>query len=128
MRFFYSSFLIGALAISGSAQDASVATPALGFAFDANLGAIRAIRGIPGAALIADAIGAGSTLQSAAIAPGRGFALATSADSPLRLLRLETGETQTLEDVMSSPGRIVFSPSGDTALLFDDSGRLQIVT
>jgi hypothetical protein len=111
------------------AQNASVANPGLGFVYDPSAQAVRAIRGIPGAALIDDAVDAGFAITSAALSPGHDFALAVAAgDSQLRLVRFAGMRVRTLDGAMASPDRIVFSPGGFSALLYSNSGRLQLVT
>jgi hypothetical protein len=133
MRIRY-SVLFGLLSVMPAvAQDASLVTPALGFVFDANLGAIRPIRGIPGAALVGDPIEAGFALASAAISPQQDFAIAIAAageDPQLRLIQFQSGgsSVRLLDGTMTSPDRTILSPAGSTALLYQNSGRLQILT
>jgi hypothetical protein len=136
---FYSSVLFSLLPVfSAGAQDGSVSMPSLGFAFDSNLAAIRPIRGIPGAALVADPLDAGFPIRAAFIAPLQDFALAAPADdSPLRLIRFQTirpglqnssYDLRPLDGALSSPDRAVFSPSGHSAVLYASGGRAQILT
>ena len=119
-------FLPLALAATSWAQDTSVGTPALGFAFDAEAQVIRAIRGIPGAALVEDPIDAGFPILSAAISTRQNFALVTAGDSSVHLLRFGHGAAL-LEGAIPSPGRVVLSAGGHAALLYG-SGRLQTVS
>jgi hypothetical protein len=114
-----------------ASQDASLVTPALGFVFDANLGAIRPIRGIPGAALLGDPIDAGFPVASATISPAQDLAIAAAgADTPLRLIQFQGGgsSVRLLDGAMTAPDRTIFSPAGRTALLYQSTGRLQILT
>jgi hypothetical protein len=107
--------------------------PALGFVYDPSLGAIRAIRGVPGAALLADVIETGLELTSAEISPSQDFALAVSAsDRRVRLVRWPDGQAPSVTLVggaMDSPDGLIFSPSGSAAVLQEgNSGRLQLIT
>jgi hypothetical protein len=115
---------------SCAAQDGAVATPALGFAFDGSRGAIRPIFGMPGAALLSDPIDAGFPILSAAISPHHNFAIAASANSSLSLLLFQSSGVglQSLDNAMTAPDRIIFSPTGRAALLYQNSGRLQTVS
>ena len=118
-----------AIAAVTYAQDAAVGTPALGYVFDEGAQALRAVRGLPGAALVEDPLDTGFPIRSAAISPKRNFALVTAADSSVRLLRFQNnGAAATLlEDAMPSPDRMLLSSGGSTALLFR-AGRLQSVS
>lgn len=115
-----------------------IAIPRLGFVFDASLGAIRPIRGIAGAAILGSPVNSGSALESAAISPGQNFALAISSDDHgVRIIRFQdagprpvrSASVLSLPSGMSSPDRMVFSPSGSAAVLYrQDSSRIQILT
>jgi hypothetical protein len=130
MRFFYPVLLTFSAAISWAAENTPLATPALGFAFDADARAIRPILGIPGAALLGNPIDTGSPLSAAAISPRHDFAIAAGADLPLRVLRFQDSGIvpYSLDNALASPDRIVFSPAGRSVLLYQKSGRLQTVT
>jgi hypothetical protein len=113
---------------SARAQDSSVDVPVLGYAFDASAGAIRPLRGIPGAALLGDPIDLGFSASSAVIAPQQSFALALSQDGQARVVALGAKTTVSgLDGAMTSPERMLFSPSGAAALLLAGN-RAQIVT
>jgi hypothetical protein len=119
--------------LSAMAQRASVGAPAMGYAFDASRGAIRPIHGIPGAAVLGDPLDAGVSLASASIAPLQNFALATTVDEPsIRLISWTAGKVSTApaESAIARPDRILFSPSGSSALLISDGppARLQVLT
>jgi hypothetical protein len=109
-----------------------IGVPALGYAYDASLRAIRAVRGAPGAALLDNTIDAGFALSAAAIAPSQDFALATPADGPgVRIIRWDNGISGTaiLEGSVDNPDRFIFSPSGAAAILYESrSGRGQVVS
>ena len=122
--------LLALLPALAAAQDGSVGAPVLGFAFDRAMGAIRPMRGIPGAALVDDPLDLGFPIASAAISPGRDFVLAvSSADSQLHLVRLDSGAPMeaALPDA-TIPGRVVFSPLGRSALLYQEAGPSRILT
>ncbi len=129
-----SSFLVFlSLLQSATAETRLATTPVLGYAYDPSLGAIRAIRGIPGAAVLGDVVDSGLELTAAEISPSQDFALAVSAsDRRLRLIRWSDGQAPSvtlLNDAMEAPSRLIFSPSGAAAVLQEqNSGRLQVIT
>jgi len=129
MRFHY-PVLFGLLSAAAVyAQHGSLASPSMGFAFDAASGSIRPIRGVPGAALLGEGIDAGSPLASAAISPRQDYALAIgSAGERLRLIPLaaQVNGTALPEETMAAPERMIFSPSGSAALLVQ-ADRVQIL-
>jgi hypothetical protein len=117
------------MAAATYAQDAAVVTPALGYVFDEGAQALRAVRGLPGAALVEDPLDTGFPIRSAAISPKRNFALASAGDSSVRLLRFQNNgaAASLLEGAMPLPDRMLLSSGGSTALLYRD-GRLQSVS
>jgi hypothetical protein len=124
------SLLLVLLPVLASAQDGKIGSPILGFAFDSARGAVRPLRGIPGAALADAPLELGFPSASAAISPSRDYLLAvSSADSELRMVRLNSGTpvVAALPDSMV-PNRIIFSPSGRSALLYRDNGSSRILS
>jgi hypothetical protein len=113
------------------AQDRSVGVPVLGFAFDSTQGAIRPLRGIPGAAILGDRLDIGFRLTAASVAPQQNFALAIAAgEQQVRIVSWSDGKVTLLpldDTVMAAPDRMVFSPSGTAAILVSDQrpGRVQ---
>jgi hypothetical protein len=117
------------IAAASYGQDASLGTPALGFAFDESAQAIRMIRGLPGAALVEDPVDAGFPIRSAVVSPRRNFAIVTADDSSVRLLRFQNGgvAAEVLDGAMPAPERMLSSSGGHAALLYR-AGRLQSVS
>jgi hypothetical protein len=112
------------------AQNAAVAVPGMGFAFDSSQSAIRPLHGIPGAALLGAPLDLGFPVVSAVIAPRQDFAIAVlSAESPRVVPLSGNGSASSLTGAMAAPDRVVFSPSGGAAVLVSnqDSGRMQVV-
>ena len=124
------SFVQLAAAQNGFAP-ANLATPTLGYVYDSRLQAIRQIKGIPGAALVEAPIELGFAVRTASISP-EGFALTVSADDEqVRLVRFSASGTfvSPLEKALTAPDRIIMSPSGTAAALWQQSSnRLQAVT
>jgi hypothetical protein len=131
MRFSNLFLSIGLLATPAAAQNdsAGMLTPTLGFIFDSNQRAIRPIHGIPGAAVPGEALDLGVPIRIAAISPRQDFALLVSAiDQTVSLARLPGGAASALP-AEGAPDRIVFSPSGQAAVLYRQSvGQIQILT
>ena len=131
MRFSRSLLFTLLIAVPSFPQSGSVATPIVGYAFDATASTIRPIRGVPGAALLGDPVDAGFPIAMAAISPRQNFALAVAADgSGLRTVPLSAGvDAAALPDTsLSTPDVIRFSSSGSAALLFQTPGRLQALS
>jgi hypothetical protein len=122
---FASLFLSLSLTIA-TAQPAAVEGPGLGFAWDAGSAAVRVIRGIPGAAILGDPLDAGMPLASAVISPLHDRALLISSDDGrLWLLSFATaGAPVTIDGANPSPDRIVYAPSGASALLIGSAVQL----
>ena len=124
------SILILAALPCASAQS-SISAPVLGYAFDPAVRAVRAVRGIPGAATLGDPLHTRFRLTAASVAPPQTYALATSAERDLRLVRWTGGHVSSLSlnEAIPEPDRIVFSPSGAAAILYDSgSARMQVLT
>src|SRR5215813_10177316 len=109
MRFSYSILLTLLSILPCAAQPASLATPELGFVFDTELGSIRPIRGIPGAALLGNPIHTGFPIVRAAIAPRQQFTIVTADNLEPRLVRFQNGAATValLPGAMPSPERVV---------------------
>ena len=125
-------WLLSGLSIAGAgfAQNGSVSTPMIGFAYDGPAAAIRPIRGIPGAALLGEPLDTGFAAAQAAISPHQDFALASAADdSRLRIVPLAAGVDASAlpESILPGPHQIRFSPAG-TAALIQASGRMQALS
>src|SRR5690242_18342169 len=111
MKVLFFAFSVSLWTLSVAAQPATIGQPALGFVYDAQLNAIRAIRGIPGAAFLGEALPDAMALSSAAISPRHDLALTVAAeDRQLRLIRFGDNHSQSLPGALSSPVRVVFSP------------------
>jgi hypothetical protein len=125
------SFLLLASLLPCAAAQSGISVPALGYAYDRGLGAIRTIRGTPGAALLGEVLDTGVDIASAAIAPSGKFALAIStAENDVRLVSWQTGAPSVvvLADAMKGPDCVVFSTSGRAAVLSDrQSGHIQLL-
>jgi hypothetical protein len=115
-----------------SAAQNGPGVPVLGLAYDFEFDAIRPILGIPGAAIIGDAIDFGFPIATAVISPQNSRALVVSAgDQTTRLVQFQAGvgTALTLNAAMTSPSLILFSPSGYAAVLYQQaSHKLQLVT
>ena len=76
--------MLGALAVTGWAQtSAGVAGPVTGFVYDTQLGAVRPMLGIPGAAYLGNVVATG--LGAASVAPDGSAALAMQQNGKLVL-------------------------------------------
>jgi hypothetical protein len=123
--------MLPAGAANAAASQNSAGVPVLGLAYDSRTSAIRPILGIPGAAILGDAIEFGFPIEAAVISPRNNLALAVARDRSTRVVQFQAGisSSHRLDGAMTSPSRIVFSPSGSTAILYQQaSRRLQLIT
>jgi hypothetical protein len=91
--------------------------------------ALRAIRGIPGASLLGDAMDSRTPFAYAAISPRQDLALGVTPEGQVRLVRFggsPASQSQPLDAAYLSPTRIVFAPGGRAALLIGP--QTQVVT
>ena len=102
----------------------SLSAPDLGYFFDSSSGRIRLISGVPGAALLDDALPT-DAFDFASVAPSGRFAIARSGAAVL-LVRWSP-EVSTVPMPGAAFSRIVFSPTGESAVLAGD-GRAQVWT
>jgi sugar lactone lactonase YvrE len=104
--------------------------PRLGYLYDPGAGALRPVRGIPGAALVDGPIDPGFPAVLASAAPAGDVALAVSAgDGVVRRIDLRSLAASPVAGAMAQPDTILFSPSGAAALLYSAAaGRMQAVT
>lgn len=102
------------------AQTGNVAGPSAGYLFDSSANALRQIRGIPGAALMSDAVDLGMSAAGAVVAPRGDSALAVAADGSVHLFQLANGAATEIavQGLSGAPSRMVFSPSGSAAVLY----------
>lgn len=118
------SYAIFASALA--AQTGSVAGPVSGYAFDSRSQSLRAIRGIPGAALIGDPVTFDNSVSAAWVSPGLDAALVVYSDQTAHLFRLDNGKaTERTVEGLVAPERAVFSPSG-TAMALVTPGSVRI--
>jgi WD40 repeat protein len=108
-------------------QPALVGTPGMGVAYDSRSMTLRAIRGIPGASLLGDAIETGTPFVYAAISPLHELALGVTQDGQVRLVRFGgSPASQSLDAAHAAPTGIMFAPRGRAALLI--GAQIQLVT
>jgi hypothetical protein len=124
------SFLLLSLLLPCVHAQSSLAAPALGCVYDPGLHAIRPIHGNPGAALLGRPLHLAFVPLAAAPAPRQNYALATFAGQSLRLVRCDGGVASggDLPGAIGNPDGVVFSPSGNAAILSDNSGRVQVLS
>jgi hypothetical protein len=123
-------FLLLASFLSCASAQSRITAPMLGYAYDPGLRVIRSIRGIPGAAVLGAPLRLGFVPRSAAVAPQQNYALAVSARGDVRLVRWNSAppSATVLDGALAGPDRVIFSPSGAAAILYDsNSGQMETV-
>jgi hypothetical protein len=124
------ALLLPAFARAGG-PDPSIGGPGLGFVFDSAAGALRPIRGLPGAATVGAPLDLGRALTRAAISPRQDSALALAAgDAHVVWVRLDAAAPAAvlLDGADPAPDRIVYSASGaSAALYYGAADRIQTV-
>lgn len=130
MRLLYTTVMAALAAFVEPGSASPLRLPSLGFVYDGGARGVRPIVGTPGAAVLGDPLAVGFPIATAAIA--RNYALVLSADDGrLRLVELggEGVVVRMLEDTLPAAERIVLSPTGAAAVLYNASaGRLQVIT
>ena len=97
----------------------------MGYIFDAGLGALRAVVGIPGASRMSEpAAIAGRTVDRAWVAPGARFGLAAT---DRKLFRFDLAAGSFVEIGDESPQQVLWSPSGRSAALRFSGGRIRVL-
>lgn len=92
-------------------------TPTLGYVYDSDAQSLRVVEGVPGAAVLGDALHLDATFDSMAVAPNRRYALAgRSGDANLFIVRLD-GRSGVAAASGMPASRGFFSPSGGTVAL-----------
>lgn len=122
---------LGALAISGWGQpSAGVAGPVTGFIFDAQMGAVRPMLGIPGAAYLGKVLATG--LNAASVAPDGSAALAVQQGGKLVLysgLRSATPVALAVSGAIAGADRFAWAGNSSAAAVYSSrTGQAQILT
>jgi hypothetical protein len=113
--------------LEGDIQTPAISAPALGFVFDSASKKINPVMGIPGAALLGEAL-ALPPLASATIAPRQDYALVSTATGAVCVLNLKTLEIKDIPGAIPA-SRTFVSPTGSAAALYlADTGAVQILT
>jgi hypothetical protein len=119
MKMLVSAYL-AACALYG--QTGALQPPSAGFVFDPSSQVLRRVQGIPGASLIGAGVEFGFPITAATVSPRMDSAVVLAADGSPHLFHLD-GATAIEIPVsgLTSPERVVFSPSGTAAALYSDS-------
>jgi len=113
----------------GAPNTLSVRGPILGFTVD-EAGGVRVIRGVPGAASFTAPVASVRGLAGWAVSSQKGYVLGASGEAArLVLLRNLSAVPERVElPIETGAGaRIVLSPSGSSAAVFDAGGRLVVL-
>ena len=115
--------------IAAAQAGTALTGPTMGLVFDSSQSALRPIRGIPGAATLGDAVDLGFPLAAATVSPRQDSALALRADDSSVVLVRAGAASAAIPGARPAPARMVFSPAGTAAALYDSgAGRVQILT
>jgi hypothetical protein len=105
---------------------AQIHAPVTGYLFDQGLGSLRAVRGIPGAAVLDAGLDVQMAIDRAAVSPNQDYAFLIS-DGTLFILKFS--DNSQARPVLQAPDRIALSSSGSAAaLLYGESRVMRIVT
>lgn len=93
---------------------------------------VRAILGVPGAAIVSSPLALPRGIQNVYFAPGENYALAEQLEGTLALISFtgtQAGPLQAIPGTLSRPDIVSFSPSGSAAAVFSiEEGHLAIIT
>jgi DNA-binding beta-propeller fold protein YncE len=111
-----------AAAIAAAQSNGIVSSgPVLGHVFDKAAHSLRPIRGIPGAAMLADPVDFGFPLEDAVISSEQGFALGiTNKRSSVKLIRWTNGVSTSDLPVAGTVSALYLSPLGTAAAVSTD--------
>jgi hypothetical protein len=130
--FLFSSLLLAAVSLAAFADGVPVRGPVSGFVLDTRSHSIRPINGLPGAAMLGDALPLPFAVKAAAISTALDFALVTSQDSDVVQLvtGLGAGAPATAALAGAIPAsEIVLNSAATAAVLYSKSAaQLQVVT
>lgn len=113
----YLWIILAARGLAVAQAPADLATPTLGYVYDSEAQSLRALEGVPGAAVLGDALHLDSPFDAIAVSPDRRYALGTrSGESKQALIRLD-GKTALALPSDLPAGRTFYSPSGTTLAL-----------
>ena len=125
-------FLGAACLVSG--QSRGIQTPLSGYAFDAGSHTLRAIRGMPGAAVIGNPVGLAVEVQAAKISANREFAVVINRDPAgqvllFRGLNGDAPTSQPIEGAIAAVDLISLNDAGTVAaILSKTSQQLQFIS
>lgn len=110
-------------------QNTQLAGPISGYVFDRSARGLRPILGIPGSSLLGGPVDFGIETLSADVSPSQDTAFVTATDRTFHVFRMKSGTATelSLNGLVGVPDRIVFSPSGSSAALYQ-RGAIQIVS
>jgi hypothetical protein len=113
------------LVLFSASAFAQIHGPVTGYLFDQGLGSLRAVRGIPGAAMLDAGIDVQIAVDRATVSPNQEYAFLIS-ESTLFVLKFSDNSPR---QVLQAPDRIALSPSGSVAaLLYNESRVVRIIT
>jgi hypothetical protein len=126
------ALLASTLPLCGAAANSALTRPVLGYAAPVSPPQLRAIVGVPRAAVFSELLPSPQGTTRLHVAPGRQYAIIELAEeapvAPL-LNGMETGGIVGIPAVVSAPDFISFSPSGRSAVFISLAlRRLQVVT
>jgi len=126
-------FLVSASPPACAADPPSLAGwPVAGYAAWASGPEIRAILGVPGAAVFSDPLPLPASVRRIHLPSGQAYAVLERIDDDPAILPLNgaatTGEIVPLSGALRTPDLVAFSPSGRSAVFFSETiGRLQVI-
>src|SRR5262245_61778043 len=111
------------LVLFTSSAFAQIHGPVTGYLFDQ--GSLRAVRGLPGAAVLGAGIDVQIAVDQAAVSPNQDYAFLVSGET---LFILKFSDNSQPRQVLQAPNRIALSSAGSAAaLLYTESRVLRIV-
>jgi len=126
------AFALGLSACLWGSDSSQMQSPVLGYAVQQSPPELRAVLGVPGAAVFSDPLSLPRRTTRLRLAPGQQYAIIERAqETPTALLLngIETGGTVVIPGAVRALDFVSFSPSGRSAVLISQAlGRLQVIT
>ena len=115
------TFAIGLIALGAAYGQAGLQSPYSGYVFDESAHVLRAIQGIPGAALVGAPVDFGFPVTAAVVSPRLDSAIVLDANASPHIFKLNAGNAvEALAMDAPAGAAIVYSPSGGVAALIAD--------
>jgi len=120
---------LSGIACFAPANAQQVRQGSVGFVLDPTAAAVRPLGGVPGAAMIGDAIDLGSGIVSLAVSPKQDYYIAVTSTGSALFWQRASGTVQPLPNLPAGASQVILSPEGSSALfVFPVTNQIRVIT